>query len=130
MTTTDVLAASQQELGLYQELWAVYDRLAAGLAEADTDATALTDHGQRAAAVTAALRDLAVTLAPHRLAPETVHEDVTAVWRASATLAAATAEANRRLQAAAQARRNRVATQLGQIATGAAAGNRYRQAVR
>ena len=129
MTAQDVLAASRQELALYQELWAVYGRLAERLAEADVDPARLAREGQGAAAVTVALRDLATTLAPHRLSADTLHDDVTAVWRESAVLAAAVADANRRLQSAGRARQNAVAARLGGLSAGAVGTARYRQAI-
>ena len=128
MTTAALLITSRQELVLYQELWAVYGRLAAGLADPQTDVTGVADDGARAAAVTAALRELGLTLAPHRASRDALHEDVTAVWRESAILAAAAAETNRRLQAAARQRQQVVAAQLSRMATGATATARYRHA--
>lgn len=128
MTSAELLAVSQQELGLYQELWAVYTRLAEGLRTADGDLDALTHDGQRGAAVTVALRELATTLAPHRLSTESVHEDVTTIWRQSACLAAAAAEANRQVQAAARQRQQAVGVQLGRMQANAAGAARYRHA--
>ena len=128
MTTAALLATSRQELALYQELWAVYGRLAAGLADPQADVTGVADDGARAAAVTAALRELGATLAPHRVSPDTLHADVTAVWRESAILAAAAAETNRTLQAAARRRQEVVAAKLTRIATGTTATARYRHA--
>jgi hypothetical protein len=128
MTTAEILAASRQELRLYRELWAVYDRLAESLAGERVDPATVADDGSTAAAVTAALHDLAATLAPLRLSAESVHHDVTAVWRESATLAAASADANRRLQAAARAQQLRVGRALGQMTNGVHAARRYQAA--
>lgn len=131
MTRDGVLIASREELALYQELWAVYGRLADGLAkDASPDPAQLGAEGARAAALTSALRDLGAMLSPHRLAAAAVDAEIASVWRESATLAAAAAEANRQLQSAARARQAKITERLATITETRRASAGYQAAAR
>lgn len=131
MTRDGVLIASREELALYQELRAVYGRLADGLTtDAGPDPAHLGAEGARAAALTAALRDLGAMLSPHRLAGGAVDAEIAAVWRESAALATAAAEANRQLQSAARMRQARITERLANITGARRASAGYQAAAR
>ena len=131
MTRDGVLIASRQELALYQDLWAVYSRLSDGLAkEVAPDPAHLGAECARAAALNAALRDLAAMLSPHRLAGAEVDSEISSVWRESATLAAAAADANRQLQSAARARQAKITEHLATITGARRASAGYQAAAR
>lgn len=117
MNEAALLRASRRERALYEELHAAYRTLAATLGDesADLDLSEVAAQRERADAATAALRQVATSLAPHRLSGVSVSAEVRAEWQASATLAAGAAEANARLMELARARQVAVGTRLVQL---------------
>ncbi len=117
MDDAALLRASRRERSLYEELRAAYRALATTLADEGTplDVTSVAAHRERADAATAALRKIAVTLAPRRLGGEAIGALAREEWRASAALAAEAAEANARLLALARARQVGLRARLAQL---------------
>ena len=118
MNAPDLLAASRREETLYRELVAVYETLATALGDevVAVDPARVAAGYARAETVTDRLRQVAATLAPHRLSAATVPAAVGELWRTSAALAATVADLNAGLVARARARRAAVATRLASLA--------------
>lgn len=126
----DLLAASRREEVLYRDLLSAYGELAAtlGATDASVDPGAVTVGYARTEAVTAALRTLAATLAPHRLTAATIPPAVRDLWAASAALAARAATVGAELAALARTRQAAVAARLTTLATGRKGVAAYRPA--
>ncbi|HYR95530.1 MAG TPA: hypothetical protein VEM57_02295 [Candidatus Binatus sp.] len=131
MDEAGLLRASERERALYDELGAAYRALAAALADeaAPVDPETVTAHQQRVEATVEALRSISAAVTPHRLSGAPVAADVASLWRASAGLAAAALEANRKLGALARARQAALAARLAQLDEGRRALAGYRPSV-
>jgi hypothetical protein len=116
MDDAALLRASRRERALYEELHTAYRTLASTLCdEAVLDVSVVAAHRERADAATAALRQVATLLAPHRLGGVSIPPEVRTEWQASAALAAEAAEANARLMALARARQVALGMRLAQL---------------
>ena len=119
--------ASRREHALYRELADAYAALASVFGDAgavDVERMAAAD--ARADAAAAALRATAAALAPYRLTGASVSEDMRALWRSTARLAAEVARAHADLVALADARRTDVVSRLGELAAGRCGLTAYR----
>jgi alcohol dehydrogenase class IV len=126
MTETELVAASDAEAASIRALVDAYRDATALLAEPRVDAARLAAATARADAALGALRALAMTLGPERLAPGGVPEAVLARWRETAALAAEAARLNAELAAGATDRRLLVARRLADLAVGRRALAGYR----
>jgi hypothetical protein len=117
MDDAALLRASRRERALYEELHAAYRLLASTLGDegAILDVSVVAAHRERADAATAALRQVATLLAPHRLGGVSIPTEVRTEWQASAALAAEAAEANAHLMVLARARQVALSTRLAQL---------------
>jgi hypothetical protein len=130
-TPTDdgaLIAASRREEALYAGLVAVYQELAAALADpaTRTDPAWIGERHARAGAATDELRVLAAALGPRRLSPAPVPPAARAHWSRSAELAAEAARLGADLIALARGRQSALASQLGEAASRRVALEAYR----
>jgi hypothetical protein len=128
MDDAALLRASARERALYDELAGVYRALLDALADPATpvDPDVVGAHRQRAEGLVDALRAVAATLAPRRLAGTPVADQVTSLWRASARAAATALGANRELEARVRARGAAIAERLVSVDRGRRALASYR----
>jgi len=129
VTTTELQAASEEEVRRYRALVAAYEAMLALVSDEGPLAVAgLTAAGAAADAALATLREVTAKLGPERLATRVAPPPVTALWREAAAFAARAAELNAALAAATAARRDAVAGRLATLAAGRRALAAYRPA--
>ena len=131
MEARELVAASEREQALYEELCRTYGTLAAAFVDRGEafDPEAVRREQARAEALIEELRPLAAAVASHRLGSEPVAPVVQGIWRRTAALAADAAKLNAAIARHANARRELVRTRLDGLRAGRRGLAGYRSAL-
>ena len=121
-----LLDASRREEALYRDLLAIYTRVLDDLAAEAVDPVRVAAGHSAAARTSAALREVSAAIAPYRVGAAAVADEVAALWRSSAELAAACLGANRTVVAHARMHQQTLARRLAGLAVGRRALGAYR----